>query len=226
MIVHWFGMTRLLLLFLALANPLAAETLEGPVRVIDADTIDIGAAASIRLLGIDAAEMGQTCKRAPGEVIDCGVVATEGAVKRFAGRHATCEVSGRDRYDRVLATCRVDGVDLGAELVRSGLARTYRDNVTYAAEEKEAVLAGRGLWAYEMDDPSVWRAAIRDQRSATSDPAPDGCAIKGNISDNGRIYHLPGSRSYAATRISAAKGERWFCSETAARAAGWRPVTK
>jgi ssDNA-binding Zn-finger/Zn-ribbon topoisomerase 1 len=50
-----------------------------------------------------------------------------------------------------------------------------------------------------------------------------GCPIKGNISGSGeRIYHLPGQKYYAATRINWFRGERWFCSETAAQAAGWR----
>jgi hypothetical protein len=39
------------------------------------------------------------------------------------------------------------------------------------------------------------------------------CAIKGNISDSGRIYHMPGSQSYAETVNNEADGERWFCSE-------------
>jgi hypothetical protein len=53
------------------------------------------------------------------------------------------------------------------------------------------------------------------------DPA---CNIKGNISYNGgqRIYHVPGQHYYDETRISTGKGERWFCSEEDARAAGWR----
>jgi endonuclease YncB( thermonuclease family) len=59
-----------------------------------------------------------------------------------------------------------------------------------------------------------------------STPAPvqgAGCRIKGNIGSSGnRIYHVPGSSSYNATRIDTAKGERWFCSEAEARAAGWR----
>jgi len=38
----------------------------------------------------------------------------------------------------------------------------------------------------------------------------------------GHIYHLPGQKHYAKTRISEGKGERWFCSEAEARAAGWR----
>jgi len=50
------------------------------------------------------------------------------------------------------------------------------------------------------------------------------CNIKGNISLNTgeRIYHVPGQQYYAETRISLEKGERWFCSEAEARAAGWR----
>ena len=219
-------MIRMLVLSLTLATPLAAETVRGPIRVIDADTIDVGASATVRLIGIDAAEMGQTCRRPSGDTVDCGQLATEGAVRRFAGQIATCAVEGRDRYDRILATCRAEGVDIGAELVRTGLARTYRDDATYAAEEKEAVLFDRGLWAYEMEDPSVWRAAMRGRRTTTADTGPDGCRIKGNISGNGRIYHLPGSRSYCATRISEAKGERWFCSEAEARTAGWRPLNR
>ena len=51
-----------------------------------------------------------------------------------------------------------------------------------------------------------------------------GCNIKGNVSYNGgqRIYHMPVDRYYAPTRISPSRGERWFCSESEARAAGWR----
>lgn len=50
------------------------------------------------------------------------------------------------------------------------------------------------------------------------------CNIKGNISYSGgqRIYHVPGQNYYWETRISYTKGERHFCSEQDARAAGWR----
>ena len=50
--------------------------------------------------------------------------------------------------------------------------------------------------------------------------------IKGNISGNGRIYHMPGQYDYARTRINTGKGERWFCSEAEARAAGWRAAKR
>lgn len=50
------------------------------------------------------------------------------------------------------------------------------------------------------------------------------CAIKGNISINSRekIFHVPGQEYYVATKISPQYGERWFCTEDEARAAGWR----
>ncbi len=37
-----------------------------------------------------------------------------------------------------------------------------------------------------------------------------------------RIYHVPGGAYYDRTKISPAKGERWFCTEEEAQAAGWR----
>jgi hypothetical protein len=55
-----------------------------------------------------------------------------------------------------------------------------------------------------------------------------GCNIKGNISLNTgeRIYHVPGQEHYSETVIAALKGERWFCSEDDARAAGWRKAMR
>ncbi|WP_292570386.1 hypothetical protein [Mesorhizobium sp.] len=54
------------------------------------------------------------------------------------------------------------------------------------------------------------------------------CNIKGNISYNTgeKIYHVPGQEYYSETRISLLKGERWFCSEAEARAAGWRKARR
>lgn len=49
------------------------------------------------------------------------------------------------------------------------------------------------------------------------------CRIKGNISSGGeRIYHMPGQDYYDITLIRPEYGERWFCSEAEALAAGWR----
>jgi hypothetical protein len=54
------------------------------------------------------------------------------------------------------------------------------------------------------------------------------CNIKGNISMNTgeRIFHVPGQENYQKTRISLQHGERWFCSESEARKAGWRKAKR
>jgi endonuclease YncB( thermonuclease family) len=60
--------------------------------------------------------------------------------------------------------------------------------------------------------------------SVQAQPRSGNCRIKGNIGSSGRIYHVPGSESYDDTQINESKGERWFCTEEEARAAGWRPA--
>ncbi|MBM2577300.1 thermonuclease family protein [Jannaschia sp. Os4] len=212
---------RSLFVLLCLAVPAGAGTATGTVRVVDADTIDVGWRENMRLVGIDAPEGAQTCVLA-GRERACGAEATDWARRAWEGRVATCRWDETDRYGRPLAVCAIAGGDIAAGIVAAGWALTYRDDLRYDAEEKAALFAGRGLHAYEMDEPHEWRAAQRAARAEDFAPDAGTCPIKGNISDRGRLYHLPGMRSYAATRISDGKGERWFCSEGEARAAGWR----
>jgi hypothetical protein len=72
------------------------------------------------------------------------------------------------------------------------------------------------------------RAIAPVPRSHAAVHVPQHCDIKGNISINTgeRIYHVPGQKYYAATRISPQYGERWFCSEAEAQAAGWRKARR
>lgn len=54
------------------------------------------------------------------------------------------------------------------------------------------------------------------------------CDIKGKVSYHGgtKIFHVSGQEYYSATKISYSRGERWFCSEAAAKAAGWRKAKR
>jgi endonuclease YncB( thermonuclease family) len=59
--------------------------------------------------------------------------------------------------------------------------------------------------------------------SSTEAPLDSTCLIKGNITGKGaKIYHVPGGRFYEATKIDTKAGEKYFCSEEEAVAAGWR----
>lgn len=210
-------MFRIFVTLCLFALPLPAAAFEGVLRVIDADTFDVGD-TRVRLFGIDAPEIGQPCA-ADGQEWDCGRWARDQVRDRFAGQWVACTTQDVDRYDRIVAICHAGSVDIGQTLVQEGWAWAYlRYSSLYELDEKAAAINGRGLWAVEIDRPDTYRAAV-----AAGPDAPDaGCAIKGNISDNGRIYHMPGSRSYDRTSINENNGERWFCSAGEAEAAGWR----
>ena len=204
-------------LFLALTLPAAAE-IAGKVRVIDGDTIDVGE-TRVRLHGIDAPERDQPCTTQSGQRWGCGDWATRQVRDRFEGAQALCAPVDTDRYGRTVASCTVAGRDMGRTLVQEGWALAYRRySMAYDLDEKAAFVAKRGLHGHSMEAPARYRETARAGQGGGED-----CRIKGNISaDGARIYHLPGQEFYTRTRISAEKGERWFCSEAQARASGWR----
>ena len=200
----------------------APISISGPVSVIDGDTIDI-AGQRVRLHGIDAPETKQTC-RADGKQWRCGVYAGF-ALAEMIGRHwVHCRERDRDHYGRIVAVCNLagpEGPNVNAWIVREGWALAYRRYSTrYVAAENTAREARRGIWKGKFVAPWDWR---RGKRLAATDTPPGTCPIKGNISLRGeRIYHMPGGQFYTHTKINPRKGERWFCTEAEAKAAGWR----
>ena len=129
----------------------------------------------------------------------------------------TCEDHGTDRYGRMIGQCYVRGEDIEAWLVWNGWALAYRRYSTdYIAQEQAAQAARVGVWRGKFVPPWNWRRGERLQAATVSHSAA-GCAIKGNISSSGEyIYHLPDGQYYERTKINAAKGERWFCTEAEA----------
>jgi endonuclease YncB( thermonuclease family) len=141
--------------FAALAG-VALRRDDGPVtgrpRVVDGDSLDF-AGRAVRLSGIDAPELGQTCT-IDARTIACGRIARAELSRLIGGGVVRCTVVGRDRFRRALGRCVVGAVDLGAALVRGGFAVDYGG---HAAEEAEARAEKRGLWAMSFERPQVWR---------------------------------------------------------------------
>lgn len=191
---------------------------DGALRVVDGDTLAIGA-VKIRLHGIDAPEMSQSCSDMRGEAWACGTW-SKAVLERLAHGAIACVEKDRDRYGRSVAVCFGAEGDLNAEMVRAGAAYAYEKySRDYVADEETARAGGHGLWRAGSQPPSAYRAETRTALAPQTPPSD--CAIKGNISGSGKLYHMPGGRWYEGTRINAASGERWFCSEDEARAAGW-----
>jgi len=128
-------------------------TFEGPVRVIDGDSL-ASDGRRFRLIGIDAPEIAQRCRR-DGFEYPCGVDAASHLRGLIGRQWVDCAVSGLDRYRRELARCRAGGIDLNAAMVRSGFAVDFGG---YATEEAAARLARSGVWSGDFDRPKDWRA--------------------------------------------------------------------
>lgn len=224
-----------LLLALALAGCTDADT-AGPTaggavvtRVIDGDTFEVatdGGSEKVRVLGVDTPER-QDCGYA--EASDAAAAWLAGATVALTPDSSQDD---RDRYGRVLRYVTLPGgADLGKRLISDGFAREYTFDRAYGrqdeyrAAQRDAAGAGRGLWNTASCGGvagATSAASPTTVPAATQAPPSADCAIKENISGNGRIYHLPDTRDYDRTGIDESRGERWFCSVEEAEAAGWR----
>lgn len=205
---------------LAVGTAAAQSPIVGVVSVIDGDTLEIHG-QRIRLHGIDAPESGQFCEK-DGKQYRCGQQAALALADKIGRATVRCEHRVIDRYKRIVAVCSLGNVDINAWMVRQGWAIAYRQySRDYVDDESAAEAEKAGIWVGRFIEPSKWRRGERLQHA--NQTTVDGCQIKGNISRNGeRVYHVPGGRWYEQTRIDESRGQRWFCSEKEAQAAGWR----
>lgn len=131
------------------------------VAAIDGDTLRAND-NEVRLYGIDAPELNQTCTRADGKEWACGREA-QLQLKSLIGRYAVdCEPRARDKFKREVAVCRTSKVpDLGEAMVREGLAINLgggdRGEGPYVDAEIDAQAAKRGIWAGDFQRPLDWR---------------------------------------------------------------------
>ena len=164
------AMSRLLAaLFLILASPAMAQTVEGRASVIDGDTIDISG-ERIRFNGIDAPESWQRCKDMAGDEYRCGKSAAFALDEWLAASRPTrCEFVKRDRYGRMVGNCfRADGRSVADWLVRNGWALDwprYSDG-EFAEAQAEAEAGTVGIWRGTFDKPCEVRAK-RAKRKAS-----------------------------------------------------------
>lgn len=138
----------------------AAEITGKPV-IHDGDTIKING-QSIRLSGIDAPELKQTCVT-DGVEWPCG----ESATNRLRGiintKTVTCQpTKDKDRYNRIIAECyapsNTTGVfNINEAMVSSGWALAYRNKGAYMERQENAATSEKGIWQSQMELPWDWR---------------------------------------------------------------------
>ena len=153
-------MKRLLPILLLVFSVGVGADVTGSARVTDGDSIKIGD-TRVRLHGIDAPERNQSCQK-NGRTWRCGSAATSRLRGMVSGREVQCKGNRKDRYGRLLAVCHVNGTDVNAAMVKSGLALAYRKySSAYVSQERDAKRAKRGLWAGEFVAPWDWRRGKR-----------------------------------------------------------------
>lgn len=201
-------------------------------RVVDGDTIDViieGKTERLRLIGIDTPETVD-----PRKPVQCfGKEASKKAKQLLSNKTVKLESDPtqgeRDKYGRLLRYVVLpDGQSFNKLMISEGYAyeytysTPYKYQTEYKQAQKDARIAKRGLWD---SCPAKKIPAAKKTSAKTLSPTqtkPPSCNIKGNMSDTGKIYHLSSCGSYDKTKIDEIRGERWFCTEEEAVAAGWR----
>lgn len=200
-----------------------AETVSGRAQVLAADTLRIGK-RKVRLKGIEVPDPNQRClrsgARAGGRSWACGQDAREALQRLVSGRIVTCEIGSGGEGDVVSGHCKAGDTDVAEALVKAGFA--FAQGVfmaTYSSAESAAKESKAGIWSSaEPERPAQWRDRLWAEAKRQ---APDGCPIKGRVQGRERVYLLPWDSNYSRVRVRTRRGERWFCTQDEAEAAGW-----
>ena len=145
-----------LLILFFITNALYAKTIIGKVRVIDGDTIDINS-KKIRLHGIDAPETEQNCifkkKKWPSEKKSASELK-----KLINNQVIKCEINDIDIYNRYVAICSSNELNINQIMVKKGWALAYRYYSTdYIISEKYARENKLGIWRGKFETPYLFR---------------------------------------------------------------------
>ena len=193
-------------------------------RVIDGDTIELADGRRVRYLGIDTPESVD-----PKKPVQCLAQASAAKNKELVlGKKVSLiyDQEKIDKYSRTLAYVFIGDDFINLDLVDLGLARAYPyapnflHRQDFADAQARAQQKKLGLWSGVCDD---YISTATSGTASSNQPLNPNCKIKGNISAKGeKIYHLPGQKYYNQTRVDEDAGEKYFCSERDASAAGWR----
>jgi len=124
--------------------------------VVDGDTLRISG-QTFRIFGIDAPESSQWCGDWPA-----GLEATNTMGRLVYGKDVVCNDRGRDVYGRTIGLCMIHGVDLGAAMVRLGMAYAFtRYSWAYVEEETAAKRDNLGVHAHGCQHPWDYRKEHR-----------------------------------------------------------------
>lgn len=142
------------------------QEISGTSRVVDGDTIVIEK-NRIRLDLIDAPESKQKCFDANDEKYDCGVAATRFLSDLIGAKTVSCFYEKKDIYDRFLAICYVDNVNINLQMLSKGLVVIYNYshvNDEFLQAEEKAKASKLGLWQGAFQRPKDFRKSQKNKK--------------------------------------------------------------
>ena len=215
-----------------LGSILAKSLPRDQIRVIDGDTIEV-AGQTLDLAGIDAPELGQSCRNRATPT-PCGIDAARDLKKIIGLRPVQCSMArqqpapGAGGVDRLVSSvvCMSGEEDIAEILLRRGAVAAAESSFpNYLLAEQSARSARLGIWRGPFIAPARWREGERpvEDLAPADDPADadvpatglQGVACPVRIDADGR-YHVPTDSGYAAVAAV-----RSLCSDEEARAEGF-----
>ena len=195
----------------------SGEERSAVIEVIDGDTLLIDR-RYVQLAGIDAPELGQLCLQ-EDKTWPCGLEAARALTKLVALGRIHCEIDAAQE-PLPTAACRSGEENVAETMLRQGYALALPGGFPgYAEAQAAAQKVPLGIWRGAFVAPSAWRDGARLAQEQAGDKA---CPIKAVVEADGRkVYLLPSDGIYGSVALRPEAGERLFCSDEAARAAGW-----
>ena len=172
--------------------------------VNDGDTFTLSDGQKIRLLGLNAPELGL-----------CGSEESKTRLSELIEGKSVHITEGKyDQFNRKMALVRVSNILVNEVLLKEGWARA-----DYTPNSKSDRLKNAYREATEKS-LGIHSALCKSLAPTPKDPS---CTIKSNIdkATGTRYFHLPKCRHYNQIVLDADLGEQFFCTEQEAKKAGF-----
>jgi micrococcal nuclease len=173
------------------------------VEVHDGDTFTLGDGSRVKLIGVNAPELGRCMADDAKKRLNSLVMSK---IVRIADEK-------RDTYGRRMGLVYIGNTLVNEIMLKEGLAKP-----DYTPNSQSERLKSAYKFATDND------AGIHGKCKITSPVPPNPeCVIKGNIETSSgiRLYHLPSCRHYKQVVLDLDMGEQYFCTENAAKDAGF-----
>ena len=141
------------------------KIISGIAKVIDGDTIKIKK-NKIRLFGIDAPEKKQQCQKPRFSIFfltfnknyKCGEISTNKLKIKINKKLVMCKYNKKDRYNRFIAECYKDKININKWMISNGYAVAYKKySKKFISQENLAKKEKLGIWAGTFEMPWEWR---------------------------------------------------------------------